>query len=122
LRSSHRAPRSLIAWQVLSALLLLTMAAIHLYLTRHGVGGTLGKLFVLNGEFMIRQAKAFARRFVESSNEADENRIRRAFIACRVFNNTKLTNFEEHHRVIMEHIAGKSFDAFRHPTADGKIV
>ncbi len=41
--------RSVIAWQVLSALLLLTMAAIHLYLTFNGVGGTLGKLFVLNG-------------------------------------------------------------------------
>jgi hypothetical protein len=40
--------RSVVAWQVLSALLLLTMGAIHLYLTFHGVGGTLGRLFVLN--------------------------------------------------------------------------
>ena len=40
--------RSLLAWQVLSALLLLTMGAIHLYLIVNGVGGTLGKLFVLN--------------------------------------------------------------------------
>jgi hypothetical protein len=40
--------RSVIAWQVLSALLLLTMGAIHLYLKFNGVGGTLGKLFVLN--------------------------------------------------------------------------
>ena len=46
--TGHGALRSVIAWQVLSALLLLTMAAIHLYLTRHGVGGTLGRLFVLN--------------------------------------------------------------------------
>jgi hypothetical protein len=40
--------RSVIAWQVPSALLLLTMGAIHLYLVFNGVGGTLGKLFVLN--------------------------------------------------------------------------
>ena len=40
--------RSPLAWQVLSALLLLTMGAIHLYLVFNGVGGTLGKLFVLN--------------------------------------------------------------------------
>ena len=33
---------------MLSALLLLTMGAIHLYLIVNGVGGTLGKLFVLN--------------------------------------------------------------------------
>jgi len=45
--AGHGARRSL-AWQVLSALLLLIMGAIHLYLTFHGVGGTLGKLFVLN--------------------------------------------------------------------------
>jgi hypothetical protein len=40
--------RSLMAWQVLSALLLLAMGGIHLYLVFNGVGGTLGKLFVLN--------------------------------------------------------------------------
>jgi hypothetical protein len=40
--------RSIMAWQVLSALLLLAMGGIHLYLTFNGVGGTLGKLFVLN--------------------------------------------------------------------------
>jgi hypothetical protein len=40
----------------------------------------LQQLFVLNGEFMIRQAKAFARRFVEFSNEADASRIKRAFL------------------------------------------
>jgi hypothetical protein len=41
-------PGAVMAWQVLSALLLLAMGAIHLYLTFNGVGGTLGKLFVLN--------------------------------------------------------------------------
>jgi hypothetical protein len=46
--AGHGALRSVIAWQVLSALLLLTMSAIHLYLKFNGVGGTLGKLFVLN--------------------------------------------------------------------------
>jgi hypothetical protein len=40
--------RSVMVWQVLSALLLLAMAGIHLYLVTDGVGGTLGKLFVLN--------------------------------------------------------------------------
>jgi hypothetical protein len=42
------APRSARAWQALSALFLLAMAGIHLYLVLDGVGGTLGKLFVLN--------------------------------------------------------------------------
>jgi hypothetical protein len=42
------APRAIIAWQILSALFLLAMGAIHLYLVLDGVGGTLGKLFVLN--------------------------------------------------------------------------
>jgi hypothetical protein len=46
--AGHGARRSVIAWQVLSALLLLIMGAIHLYLTFNGVGGTLGTLFVLN--------------------------------------------------------------------------
>lgn len=40
--------RPVMVWQVLSALLLLAMAGIHLYLVTDGVGGTLGKLFVLN--------------------------------------------------------------------------
>jgi hypothetical protein len=35
-------------WQVLSALFLLAMGGIHLYLVFHGVGGMLGVLFVLN--------------------------------------------------------------------------
>lgn len=40
--------RSLILWRVLSALLLLTMGGIHLFLVLTGVGGLLGVLFVLN--------------------------------------------------------------------------
>jgi hypothetical protein len=40
--------RSLMAWRVLSALLLLAMGGIHLYLVFDGVGGVLGVLFVLN--------------------------------------------------------------------------
>src|SRR5256886_870880 len=40
--------RSPIVWQTLSAILLLAMGGIHLYLVFHGVGGTLGMLFVLN--------------------------------------------------------------------------
>jgi hypothetical protein len=36
------------AWRLLSALSLLAMGAIHVYLVFDGVGGTLGKLFVLN--------------------------------------------------------------------------
>ncbi|MEJ3651830.1 hypothetical protein WEH80_02320 [Actinomycetes bacterium KLBMP 9759] len=36
-------------WQALSALLLLAMAAIHVYLVFEGVGGILGVLFILNG-------------------------------------------------------------------------
>lgn len=35
-------------WQVLSAILLLVMGGIHLYLVFYGVGDTLGVLFVLN--------------------------------------------------------------------------
>jgi hypothetical protein len=47
----HRAvagQRSPILWQVLSALLLLAMGGIHLYLVFDGIGGVLGVLFVLN--------------------------------------------------------------------------
>jgi hypothetical protein len=40
--------RSPIVWQALSAILLLAMGGIHLYLVFNGVGGMLGKLFVLN--------------------------------------------------------------------------
>ena len=37
-----------IVWQALSALLLLVMGGIHLYLALNGVGGMLGVLFILN--------------------------------------------------------------------------
>ena len=40
--------RPLLLWQVLSAVLLLAMGGIHLYLVFDGVGGVLGVLFVLN--------------------------------------------------------------------------
>jgi hypothetical protein len=40
--------RTLMAWRLLSAIVLLVMGGIHLYLVFHGVGGLLGKLFVLN--------------------------------------------------------------------------
>ena len=40
--------RSLMVWQVLSALSLLAMGGIHLYLVFNGTGGVLGRLFVLN--------------------------------------------------------------------------
>ena len=40
--------RALMAWRLLSAIVLLAMGGIHLYLVFKGVGGTLGKLFVLN--------------------------------------------------------------------------
>ena len=45
--AGHRAPRSVFVWQVLSALLLLTMGGIHLYLALKGAG-SLGKPFWLN--------------------------------------------------------------------------
>jgi hypothetical protein len=46
--AGHGRRRSLIVWQTLSAILLLVMGGIHLYLVLNGVGGTLGMLFVLN--------------------------------------------------------------------------
>lgn len=46
--SAGTGARSVRVWQGLSALLLLAMAGIHLYLVLDGVGGTLGTLFVLN--------------------------------------------------------------------------
>ena len=39
---------ALMAWRLLSMIMLLAMGGIHLYLVFHGVGGLLGKLFVLN--------------------------------------------------------------------------
>ena len=43
--ASHR---TLMAWRLLSAILLLVMGGIHLYLVFYGVGGLLGALFVVN--------------------------------------------------------------------------
>ena len=40
--------RTLMAWRLLSAIMLLVMGGIHLYLVFDGVGGSLGMLFVLN--------------------------------------------------------------------------
>jgi hypothetical protein len=40
--------RTLTAWRLLSAIMLLTMGGIHLFLVFDGVGGLLGVLFVLN--------------------------------------------------------------------------
>ena len=43
-----RGQRSSIAWQALSAIFLLAMGGIHLYLALTGVSGVLGILFILN--------------------------------------------------------------------------
>ena len=45
LGASHR---TLMVWRLLSAIMLLVMGGIHLYLVFYGVGGLLGVLFVLN--------------------------------------------------------------------------
>jgi hypothetical protein len=52
------------AWQVLSALFLLAMGGIHLYLVFHGVGGVLGVAFVLNalGALVLATAMIVLRR------------------------------------------------------------
>jgi hypothetical protein len=47
-RAADARQRSLMVWQVLSALFLLAMGGIHLYLVFNGTGGILGILFVLN--------------------------------------------------------------------------
>jgi hypothetical protein len=47
-RIARRGSRSTMVWQVLSALALLAMGAIHLYLALTSTGGVLGQLFVLN--------------------------------------------------------------------------
>ena len=47
-RADHAGQRSTIVWQALSAVLLLAMGGIHLYLVLNGVGGVLGVLFALN--------------------------------------------------------------------------
>ena len=48
LRWSGVSHRTLMAWRLLSAIMLLVMGGIHLYLVFYGVGGLLGALFVLN--------------------------------------------------------------------------
>ena len=54
-RSYASGRRALMVWQIVSAILLLVMGGIHLYLVFYGVGGLLGKLFVLNaiGELVL---------------------------------------------------------------------
>src|SRR5947207_7620332 len=47
-RSVGASHRRLMACRLLSVIMLLVMGGIHLYLVFDGVGGTLGKLFVLN--------------------------------------------------------------------------
>lgn len=47
-RSFGVSHRTLIAWRLLSAIMLLVMGGIHLYLVFYGVGGLLGALFLLN--------------------------------------------------------------------------
>jgi hypothetical protein len=56
--------RSLMVWQVLSALFLLAMGGIHLYLVFNGTGGILGRLFVLNfvGSLVLAIAMVVLRR------------------------------------------------------------
>jgi small-conductance mechanosensitive channel len=46
--AAHAAQRSPMLWQILSALSLLAMGGIHLYLVSRGAGGLIGVLFVLN--------------------------------------------------------------------------
>jgi hypothetical protein len=47
-RADHAGQRSTIVWRAVSAVLLLAMGGIHLYLVLNGVGGVLGLLFELN--------------------------------------------------------------------------
>ena len=47
-QSISASQHSLMVWQLLSAILLLFMGGIHLYLVVNGVGGLLGLLFLLN--------------------------------------------------------------------------
>jgi hypothetical protein len=46
--TGDRQQHTLMAWQILSALFLLAMGGIHLYLALNGVNGLLGVLFILN--------------------------------------------------------------------------
>lgn len=52
------------AWQVVSALFLLAMGGIHLYLVFNGTGGVLGTLFVVNavGSLVLAVAMVVLRR------------------------------------------------------------
>ena len=54
-RTARGGQRSTMVWQVLSALALLAMGGIHLYLALTSTGGVLGDLFVLNavGGFVL---------------------------------------------------------------------
>jgi hypothetical protein len=62
--AGSRGQRSLMAWQVLSALFLLAMGGIHLYLALTGVSGVLGVLFILNavGALVLAIAMVVLRR------------------------------------------------------------
>jgi hypothetical protein len=62
-RSRSVNARPLLLWRGLSALLLLAMGGIHLYLVFHGTGGILGILFVLNavGGLVLAIAMVVAR-------------------------------------------------------------
>lgn len=57
------ARRSTMVWQVLSAVALLAMGGLHLWLVFHGTGGILGILFVLNaiGGLVLAAAVLLAR-------------------------------------------------------------
>jgi hypothetical protein len=56
--------RPVLVWQVASAVFLLAMGGIHLYLVFHGVGGVLGVAFVLNalGALVLATAMIVLRR------------------------------------------------------------
>lgn len=61
--NGRRAQGPLMLWRVLSAVLLLAMGGIHLYLRFHGTGGMLGMLFLLNaiGAVVLAVAMLVAR-------------------------------------------------------------
>jgi hypothetical protein len=62
-RAADVRQRSVMIWQLLSALFLLAMGGIHLYLVFNGTGGILGILFVLNfaGGLVLAIAMVVAR-------------------------------------------------------------
>lgn len=63
-RAADVGQRSLVVWRVLSALFLLAMGGIHLYLVFSGTGGILGRLFMLNfvGGLVLAIAMVVVRR------------------------------------------------------------